>query len=48
MADEKPKPEDLIPQADQQAHKNIAEHEGQEGAQAKIINEQEAEKRRKD
>jgi hypothetical protein len=48
MANEKSKSEDLIPQADQQAHKDIAEHEGQEGAQAKIINEQEAEKRRKD
>ena len=48
MANEKSKSEDLIPQADQQAHKDIAEHEWQEGAQAKIINEQEAEKRRKD
>jgi len=32
----------------EQAHKNIAEHEGQEGAQAKIINEQAAEKHKKD
>ena len=31
MADEKPKSGNLIPQADQQAHKNIAKHEGQKG-----------------
>ena len=50
MADEKPKPksEDLIPQADKQAHTDIAQHEGQEGAQAKVINQQETEKRKKD
>jgi hypothetical protein len=47
MADEKPKPKSED-QADKQAHTDIAQHEGQEGAQAKVINQQEAEKRKKD
>ena len=33
MADEKTKPEEMVPQADKQAHTDIAQHEGQEGAQ---------------
>ena len=37
--------EDAVPQSDKQLHTNIAQHEGQEGAQAKVINQQEAEKR---
>ena len=48
MADEKTKSDDLIPQVDKQAHTDIAQHEGQEGAQAKAINKEEAEKRKKD
>lgn len=48
MADEKMKSEDAIPQADKQAHTDIAQHEGQEGAQASVINKQETEKRKED
>jgi hypothetical protein len=48
MAQEKKKSEDLIPQADKQAQTNIAQHEGQEGAQAREINRQQADERKKD
>jgi hypothetical protein len=48
MADEKMKSENAVPQADKQAHTDIAQHEGQDGAQAKVINQQETEKRKKD
>ena len=47
MADDKMKPEDMVPQADQQAHTEIAEREGTQGEQARVINQEEA-KRRKD
>ncbi|MBV9248850.1 MAG: hypothetical protein JO227_06345 [Acetobacteraceae bacterium] len=40
--------EDLVPQADKQANANIAQHEGQEGAQARAINQQEADRRKKE
>ena len=46
MADDKMKPEDMVPQADKQAHTEIAEQEGKEGEQARVINEDEAEKRK--
>ena len=46
MAEKTKSSEDLIPQADKQAHTSIAEKEGKEGAQAKVINKQEAEKRK--
>ena len=47
MTDDKPKSsEELIPQADQQAHADMAERAGQEGAQAEVINKKEAEKRK--
>ena len=46
MADDKMKPEDIVPQADQQAHAEIAELEGREGEQARVINKEEAEKRK--
>jgi hypothetical protein len=45
MAQEKTKSEDIIPQADKQAQTNIAQHEGEEGAQAQVINRQKAEER---
>ncbi len=48
MAQEKKKSEDLTPQADKQAQTNIARHEGQEGAQAREINRQQADERKKD
>lgn len=48
MAEDKTKSEDIVPQADKQAHTDIAQHEGDEGAQARVINQQEAEKRKKD
>ena len=48
MAKEKTKSEDMIPQADKQAQTNIAQHEGQEGAQAREINRQKADERKKD
>jgi hypothetical protein len=47
MAQEKTKSEDMIPQADKQAQTDIAEHEGQEGAQARMINRQQAEERKR-
>ncbi len=46
MAQEKTKSEDMIPQADKQAHTDIAQHEGKEGAQARVINRQQAEERK--
>ena len=46
MADDKMKLEDVVPQADQQAHTEIAEREGREGEQARVINKEEAEKRK--
>jgi hypothetical protein len=48
MAQEKTKSEDMIPQADKQAQTNIAQREGQEGAQAQVINRQQTDERRKD
>jgi hypothetical protein len=48
MADQKTKSENMVPQADKQAHTNIAEREGREGAQARVINKEEAEKQKKD
>ena len=47
MADDKMKSEDAIPQADKQFHTDIAQHEGKEGAQAKVLNKEETEKQRK-
>jgi len=46
MADDKMKPEDVVPQADQQGHTEIAEREGREGEQARAINKEEAKKRK--
>ena len=46
MADNKTKSEDVVPQADKQAHTEIAEREGKEGEQARAINKEEAEKRK--
>jgi hypothetical protein len=46
MADDKKKPEDMVPQADKQAHTEIAEREGRQGEQARVINKEEAEKRK--
>ena len=46
MANDKTKPEDVVPQADKQAHTDIAEREGKEGEQARAINKEEAEKRK--
>ena len=46
MADDKMKPEDMVPQADQQAHTETAEREGSQGEQARVINEEEAKKRK--
>jgi hypothetical protein len=46
MADGKTKSEDVVPQADKQAHTEIAEREGKEGGQARAINKEEAEKRK--
>ena len=46
MADNGTKSEDVVPQADKQAHTEIAEREGKEGAQARAINKEEAEKRK--
>jgi hypothetical protein len=37
--------DDAVPQSDKQRQTDIAQHEGQEGAQAKVINQKEAEKR---
>ena len=46
MADDKVKPEDMVPQADKQAHTEIAEREGTQGEQARVINKDEAEKKK--
>ena len=46
MADDKMKSEDMVPQADKQAHTEIAEREGRQGEQARAINKEEAEKRK--
>jgi hypothetical protein len=46
MADDKMKSEDMVPQADEQAHTDIAEREGREGEQARVINKEEAEERK--
>jgi fructose-1,6-bisphosphatase/inositol monophosphatase family enzyme len=46
MADDKMKSEDAVPQADKQAHTEIAEREGREGEQARVINKEEAKKRK--
>ena len=46
MANDKMKSEDTVPQADKQAQTNIAQREGNEGAQAQVINKKEAEKRK--
>ena len=46
MADDKMKSEDMVPQADKQAHTEIAEREGRQGEQARIINKEGAEKRK--
>ena len=48
MADDKRKSEDVVPQADKQAHTEIAEREGKEGAQARKINKEEGAEKRKD
>lgn len=47
MAHDKMKSEDAVPQADKQAHTEIAEREGREGAQARVINKEQAEKKDK-
>jgi predicted transcriptional regulator len=46
MADDKMESENTVPQADKQAHTEIAEREGKEGAQARKINKEEADKRK--
>ena len=46
MANDKTKSEDMVPQADKQAHTEIAQHEGKEGEQARTINKEKAEKRK--
>jgi hypothetical protein len=46
MPNEKTKSEDVVPQADKQAHTEIAEREGKEGEQARAFNKEEAEKRK--
>jgi hypothetical protein len=43
---DKMKPEDMVPQADKQAHTEIAEREGRQDEQASVINKEEAEKRK--
>jgi len=42
VANDKAKSEDLVPQADQQASTETAERMGQEGEQAKTINQEKA------
>jgi hypothetical protein len=44
MADDKMKSKDAIPQVDKQAHTEIAERQGKEGEQARVINEGQVEK----
>ncbi len=46
MANDKMKSEDMVPQADQQAHADIAQREGREGEQARVINKEEAQKKK--
>ena len=46
MADDKMNPEDMVPQADKQAHTEIAEREGRQSEQARDINKEEAEKKK--
>ncbi len=46
MGDDKMKPEDMVPQADKQAQTEIAEREGRQGEQARVINKEEAEKKK--
>ncbi len=46
MAQDKMKSEDTVPQADKQAHTEIAQREGSEGEQARMINKQEVEKKK--
>ncbi len=48
MAQEKTRSEDMHPQADTRAQTDIAQHEGQEGAQAKVINRQQVEERKRE
>ena len=48
MAQDKMKSEDMIPQADKQSQSDIAQQEGKEGAQAREINRQQTEERKKD
>jgi len=43
MADDKMKSEDTVPQADQQAHTDMAHRAGQDGEQAARINKEQAE-----
>lgn len=47
MAPEKTKSEDMVPQADKEAQTKIAQHEGEKGAQAHVINRQQADERKK-
>jgi hypothetical protein len=47
MADDKKKSQDMVPPVDKHAHTEIAEREVKEGAQAHIINKEEAEKRKR-
>jgi fructose-1,6-bisphosphatase/inositol monophosphatase family enzyme len=46
MAKDKMKSEDTVPQADKQAHTEIAQREGTEGAQAQVINKEEGQKKK--
>jgi hypothetical protein len=46
MAKDKMKSEDAVPQADTQAHTEMAEREGQQGEQAQRINKEQAEKKK--
>jgi hypothetical protein len=43
---DKMKSEDMVPQADKQAHTEIAEREGRQGEQASVLKKEEAEKRK--
>ncbi|MGC1409280.1 MAG: hypothetical protein WA864_10100 [Acetobacteraceae bacterium] len=46
MPQDKMKSEDSVPQADKQAHTEMAEREGQQGEQAHLINKDQAEKKK--
>ena len=46
MPKDKMKSEDAVPQADTQAHTEMAEREGQQGEQAHLINKEQAEKKK--